>query len=245
MKGTRERAVQTDSPRSDPDPSRQVLCGHCLPRTNEVTAFVFSADAGRGFCSSRCSGCSCVNTGQFSLPPESAPERRFRKAESRGGLKKTQEKWRLCERGADELPPWQFRSTEKGRAHDKDGAKFYLHQGADRPDDALDLASVAAAEPSLPILDPGMVAATGAFLLLFAGFIFVTCLYAMVISKLDWGSTAETNTRPVHEGEQEGRSAVEAIRDDYYYCLLAPLSLVTLFPFVHWNWLSMKFFRHA
>nr|PUA88390.1 putative transmembrane protein [Toxoplasma gondii TgCATBr9] len=248
MKATRERGVQTDSPPSDPDPSRQLLCRQCLSRTNEPPSFVFSTDLSPDFrCSSLYTGSSCGNAGQASVSVESGSEVPLRKTNSRSGPKKPPEKWRMCSAGAEELPAWQFRSTEKGREQDKEGgAKYFLHQGEEsHPDDALELASMAAAEPSLPVLDPGMVAATGAFLLLFAGVIFVACLYTMVISKLDWGGAAETDATQLAEGDQEFRTAVEAIRDDYYYCLLAPLSLVTLFPFVHWNWLSMKFFRHA
>ncbi|PFH36428.1 hypothetical protein BESB_046200 [Besnoitia besnoiti] len=95
---------------------------------------------------------------------------------------------------------------------------------------ALSIAGVVVTEPSLPVLDRGLLLAV--------------CLYTMVISKFD-GSSAPAREGGHAETQVEGGTAYETVRDDYYYCLLAPLSLVTLFPFVHWNWLSMKFYRHA
>ncbi|KAL0550816.1 hypothetical protein IC582_009880 [Cucumis melo] len=55
-------------------------------------------------------------------------------------------------------------------------------------------------------------------------------LYAAVISKLLPPSN---------------NAFLSAIQNDWYYCLLVPLTLPILYVAVYFHWLSMKLFKHA
>ncbi|RKP35994.1 phosphatidylinositol N-acetylglucosaminyltransferase subunit Y, partial [Dimargaris cristalligena] len=68
------------------------------------------------------------------------------------------------------------------------------------------------------------------YVLLIATFVFFALgLYTTTISKF----------MPV-----TGNRLLDAIREDQYYCLLAPLTLTVAFYTLIWNWLGMKIFRH-
>ncbi|KAJ7547480.1 hypothetical protein O6H91_08G087900 [Diphasiastrum complanatum] len=42
-----------------------------------------------------------------------------------------------------------------------------------------------------------------------------------------------------------GYAVLDAIRDDWYYCLLVPLTVPVIIVAVYCHWLSMKLFKHA
>ncbi|WVZ68026.1 hypothetical protein U9M48_017017 [Paspalum notatum var. saurae] len=60
--------------------------------------------------------------------------------------------------------------------------------------------------------------------------LFVGFLYAAVVSKL----------LPPYENR-----ILAAIQNDWYYCLLVPLTLPVIIVAVYLRWLSMKMFKHA
>ena len=41
-----------------------------------------------------------------------------------------------------------------------------------------------------------------------------------------------------------GVALLDAVRNDWYYCYLVPLSGIATFAAVFINWIAMKFFRH-
>lgn len=43
---------------------------------------------------------------------------------------------------------------------------------------------------------------------------------------------------------ETGHWLVDALREDWYYSLLVPLTIPVAFVAIYLNWLSMKFFRH-
>lgn len=117
-----------------------------------------------------------------------------------------------------------------------------------------------------PVLDPGMVHATGSFLLVFAFVLCVGCMYTLVFSKLAWneaGGTGEekeeslgldpsssssapsSSSSVLQESDLDWLWLRKTISKDFYFCFLFPLSFVSLFFFVHWTWLSLQFFRHS
>lgn len=71
----------------------------------------------------------------------------------------------------------------------------------------------------------------GGMLLVAASYIFfVLSIYALVVSKL----LPDT-----------GNPILDAIKYDWYYCMLVPSLVPTTTIFIYVNWVSMKFFRHA
>ena len=69
----------------------------------------------------------------------------------------------------------------------------------------------------------------GYALLIVTAFFTSMCIYGIVISKL------LPNT---------GDALLDAVADDYHYCVLVPLTVPVALIAVYWNWVSMKFFRH-
>jgi len=59
--------------------------------------------------------------------------------------------------------------------------------------------------------------------------LFVVALLCAVVSKV----LPHTNS-----------TLFDALKDDWYYCFLVPLTIPMTFIFIYFNWLSMKFFRH-
>ncbi|KAJ1911855.1 hypothetical protein IWQ60_009943 [Tieghemiomyces parasiticus] len=85
---------------------------------------------------------------------------------------------------------------------------------------------------SLPLADdshPDTTKAWGYVLLVVTFVVFAVGVYTTMVSKV----------LPV-----TGNRFLDAVRDDQYYCLLAPLTLTVAFYTVIWNWLGMKIFRH-
>lgn len=58
---------------------------------------------------------------------------------------------------------------------------------------------------------------------------FVTSSYMLVISKFM---------------PYTGHAVLDWVKDDYYYCILFPLTIPVSVVFVYLNWTSLKFFRH-
>lgn len=78
--------------------------------------------------------------------------------------------------------------------------------------------------------DPGLRVATGCFMMLLSA-VFVGCqLYAMCISKLMPFS---------------GIWWLDAIKDDWYFCVFVPIGIGTSALFVYSNWLALKIFRNS
>ncbi|CAG8479506.1 5993_t:CDS:2 [Acaulospora morrowiae] len=68
------------------------------------------------------------------------------------------------------------------------------------------------------------------WILLFSAFcIFVSSMYAIVVSKFV---------------PKTGNKTLDWIKEDQYYCLLVPITLPVTIYAVFWNWLGMKFFKH-
>ncbi|CAK9314212.1 unnamed protein product [Citrullus colocynthis] len=69
------------------------------------------------------------------------------------------------------------------------------------------------------------------FLFVVVSFFFLLLfLYAAIISKLLPPSN---------------NAFLSAIQNDWYYCLLVPLTLPILYVAIYFHWLSMKLFKHA
>jgi hypothetical protein len=70
----------------------------------------------------------------------------------------------------------------------------------------------------------------GSAFIAFGVTLFVGFFYTAVVSKL----------LPPYEN-----SLLAAIQNDWYYCLLVPLTLPVIIVAVYLHWLSMKMFKHA
>ena len=70
----------------------------------------------------------------------------------------------------------------------------------------------------------------GFLLVGFAAFLFITVIYAVIVSPLI-GDT--------------GHIVLDFVRKDNYYCLLAPLMIPMSLAILYANWVSVKFFRHT
>lgn len=81
----------------------------------------------------------------------------------------------------------------------------------------------------LPWQDEEATRLCGCALLIAGGLFTSICLYSIVLSKLL---------------PRTGDALLDAIADDYYYCVLVPLTIPVTLIAVYWNWVSMKFFRH-
>lgn len=78
--------------------------------------------------------------------------------------------------------------------------------------------------------DPTLSIATGCFMMLSAAAFVLWELYAMCISKLM---------------PYTGNWWLDAIKDDWYFCIFLPIGLGTCAIFIYWNWLALKIFRSA
>lgn len=71
----------------------------------------------------------------------------------------------------------------------------------------------------------------GISLICVGALIFISALYAFIISKFFMPYT--------------GHKILDWIKDDEYYCCLLPATFVVGVLFTYVNWLSMKYFRHS
>ncbi|CAM9122019.1 unnamed protein product [Choristocarpus tenellus] len=69
----------------------------------------------------------------------------------------------------------------------------------------------------------------GCVLVILSGVFFVTTLYAIVFSKLM---------------PPTGHRLLDAIREDFHYCFLVPLTIYPSCAALYMSWASMKLFRH-
>ncbi|KAJ1916320.1 hypothetical protein H4219_003848 [Mycoemilia scoparia] len=111
--------------------------------------------------------------------------------------------------------------------------KSILHPNKPAPDQNTDAFATGTMSPySYSPSASGIVDVTplyGYALLCTSMLAFVICTYTLCISKF----------LPF-----TGIRWIDAIKADYYYCLLVPITAVASLHWVFWNWLGMKFFRH-
>ncbi|TDH73859.1 hypothetical protein CCR75_000037 [Bremia lactucae] len=93
----------------------------------------------------------------------------------------------------------------------------------------------------------------GYVIVLLAAFFFITCMYAMIFSKLLLllphsapmiNDNADNLVGFSSELGYESNSLLLAFEKDVYYCYLVPLTIPVTILACYANWVSLKFFRH-
>ncbi|KAK3272880.1 hypothetical protein CYMTET_18846 [Cymbomonas tetramitiformis] len=107
-----------------------------------------------------------------------------------------------------------------------------------RPRDHLfPLKHISAKEPAEDF-DPGLLLHWGLLLIAFAVVGSAAGTYALIVSSPPCPKISKWIGLT-------GNRVLDDVRNDWYYCLLLPMSIPVCIFFVYLNWVSLKFFKHA